>query len=225
MTRASLATVLAVITLCAACEEPPAGPAASGPSASVAPLPSAPASAPAAAVVSAAQREKVQAFFKDVGARAVAAVDASTKAGAKSRAGYAEAMALSTPAAFFLHADLFDKHGLTLDLFDAAMQDAAFADEAVRLGMTPLQAKAATLEADLPKTDPADCERPTRRMVELAAEGPKTAGLRAALGPTFTECFSALPKHVTECIPNPTTKLDVASYDACVAKGAPPKPK
>lgn len=213
-------------TLCAlallglvACDDPAAGPAGSGsaPASAAAPSSLAPASS---AKASEAQRERVRSFFEDVAARSVAAVEAATKAGAKSRAGYAEAAALSTPAAFYSHADLFEKYGLTLDKFDAVMQDDAFADEVVKVSMQPLREKLSAL-GELPKTDEADCTRLARRMVELAAQGPKTSGLRAALGGPYSDCVGELPKHVTACIPDPTAKLDLDAYDACVAKGAP----
>ncbi|NUP10480.1 MAG: hypothetical protein HOW73_30900 [Polyangiaceae bacterium] len=221
----------AFLVLLAACSSEPDTTAASGSattgggsavvSSSAAPV------ASAAPRVTEEQTKQVLGFFDDVGDRTVAAIKKVSESKPKSRLAYAEAFALSTPAAFAAHIDVFEKRGLSPDVFEAAMADREIVEKAtanLQKKIEPAMKEVTAL--DLPAVDVDDCTVFARRMVELAAEGPKSSGLVAALSPKFVECVPILPKHITECLPQPPKPVTLADYDECVAKaGKKPKAK
>lgn len=218
----------------ASCDDAPApvapasAPAPAAASSSAAPLASSASSVPQEEeiVVTPELQAKVLALFADLADRSVAAAEEATKAGAKSRVAYAYALALATPAGFSAAEDLQKKHGVSSRMIAAAMRDETFLAKVKDVFGAKLEPIVKDLDdKNLEKTDKADCERFARKLVELAAAGRATNDLRAALAPVFGPCVPELPKHVVECLPQPTSPITVEAYDACLAKGAPPATK
>jgi hypothetical protein len=213
--------VLVVLFGCSSEAGPPAGgQAASG---SAAALGSA--SGDARPTVTDKDRENVLAFFDEVGDRTAAAMKKVADTKPKSRIAYAEPMLLATPVAFPAHADLFEKHGLTLDKFGEVMADPAFEERAlasVKKKVEPYTTEIA--RANLPEVDAEGCTTLARRLIELRQVGPSTAALGRTLAQqSFIRCPPVLPKNVSDCLPTPAKPSSLQEYDACIAKGAPAK--
>jgi hypothetical protein len=213
--------VLAFLVGCSSDAGAPAGQAASA-SAAAEPSASGAAGRP---VVTDKDRENVLAFFADVGDRTAAAVTKVAASKPKSKIAYAEALLLATPVAFPSHSDLFDKHGLTLDVFTEVMSDPAFEERALASVQKKLEPFMKDVAAQaLPEVDAEDCTALARRIIELRQVGPSTAALGKTLAQqSFIRCGSVLPKHVSECLPKPNKPSTLQEYDACIAKAAPAK--
>ena len=206
--------IVLVVSLAMGCSEPSPASDASA-SAEV------PSAAGSSAAVKEKDREAVVAFFTDVGERTAAAIKKVSDTKPKSKVAYAEALLLATPAAFPVHKDLFEKHGLDLDRFTVIMADASLEERALgvmRAKIEPLQKEMAA--QNLPETDPDDCTALARRLIELREGGPESAPIGRALAPSFMACATVVPKHVNACLPTPAKPATVKEFDACVAAAA-----
>lgn len=213
-------SLLLVILFGCSSEGSSASPPASGAAASA----SAAGSAPQKVTVTDKDRENILAFFAEVGDRTAAAMQKVGDSKPKSRVTYVEPLTLATPGAFPLHADLFEKKGLDLEVFTEAMSDPAFEKEALAKVQQKVEPHLKEMAAaNLPELHADDCVALARRLVELVEGGGKTAPLRGPLSQSMVKCVSLLPKHVSDCLPEPRKPSTLEAYDACVAKGAPAK--
>ena len=178
-------------------------------------------SAARSAVVPAQLRERVLAFFDDVATRQAEAILAVNKRGPKSRLAYAEALIQASPVAFPLHQDLFSKHKLTMPEFQQAMADDAFSSECIAQLQKKIEVPLKSIDAPLPADSAEDCGALARRTIELM-QTEATRGVGQALAQSVVSCIGSHPA-LTECLPKPGGKPDLAAYDACVAKSQPQK--
>jgi hypothetical protein len=213
-----------VLLLLLGCSSEP-GPAAGGQAASASAAALGSASGAARPAVTDKDRENVLAFFGEVGDRTAEALKKVADERPKSKIAYAEPLLLTTPVAFPMHSDLFEKHGLTLDVFTDVTADPAFEERALATVQKKIEPyMTAMTQANLPEVDAEDCTKLARRIIELRQVGPSTASLGRTLAQqSFIRCPPVLPKHVSECLPKPTKPSTLQEYDACVAKGAPAK--
>jgi hypothetical protein len=166
------------------------------------------------------RRTRVLGFFDDVADRVVEAVQQVSSSKPKSRVAYVEALALATPAAMPLHADLAEKWQTNTLEVAAAMLEPGFQEAMLKNLQPRLESAMKEVTAQsLAEVDATDCTRLARRLVELTGEGRTMKGMLAVLAPAFLPCAPVLPPEVAACQPTGPTSL--AAYDACVATRAP----
>lgn len=166
------------------------------------------------------RRTRVLGFFDDVADRMVEAVRQVSASKPKSRVAYVEALALATPAAMPLHADLVEKWQTNMLEVGAAMLEPGFQEAMLKNLQPRLEAAMKEVAApSLSEVDATDCTRLARRLVELAGEGRTMKGMLAVLAPAFLPCAPVLPPEVAAC--QPTGPMSLAAYDACVAAETP----